>query len=580
MTRPGLLFPLTILLAGAIPLAAYAAPQRPNILLMVTDDQGYGDIGAHGNDVLRTPHLDRLAEEGVELTQFVVMPNCSPTRASLMTGRYHYRTGVTEVTGGTFLMHADELTIAEVLREAGYRTGIFGKWHLGDMYPMRPSDQGFEETLVHKGGGIGQAAGPDGNTYFDPILEHNDVSKRFPGYCDDIFADAAIAFMERHRDGPFFAYYATNLPHFPLVVSDERADPYRKLGLHEHNALTFGMVENIDANVGRMLAKLSELGIERDTIVVFTSDNGPRTRRTKNDVYPDRYVANLRGTKTSVYDNGLRVPFFIRWPGGFSGGRKIDTMAAHIDLLPTLLEAAGVRPPESVRLDGLSLMPLLRGEAGGWPDRTVFFQWHNGPVPFQYVHFAARTQRYKLIQPQDNPHAIDDPPSVADVRRMLDTLELYDIQADPSELNNLARKHPEIVEKLLGEYEDWFSDVTGDRDFHNPQRMHVGTEHQNPVILSRFDLRSKRSNKHWGVWEIQAEAGRYRLTLRHGKAPSDTVAHVRFAGLHRSVPVSAGAAVTVFEDVQLPGGPGQFEAYLKHDRVAESARYVDVERLD
>jgi len=581
---------LAILFAlAAIPAQALAqgAPGRPNILLMVTDDQGYGDLGAHGNTVLRTPNLDRLSQEGIELTQFVVMGNCSPTRASLMTGRYHYRTGITEVTRGRHLMHEDEVTIAEILGGAGYRTGIFGKWHLGDVYPMRPSDQGFDESLVHKGGGIGQAAGPEGNTYFDPILEHNNVSKRFEGYCDDIFANATIDFIERNREGPFLAYYATNLPHFPLQVSDERAGYYRKLGLHEHNATTYGMIENVDANVGRLLAKLEDLGLERNTIVVFLSDNGPRTRRTKNDVYPGRYVAGLRGTKTSNYENGIRVPFFIRWPGTLEGGRKITTMGGHIDLLPTLLDACEVALPADLKIDGLSLMPLLRGERVDWPDRTLFFQWHSGPVPHQYVHFAARKQRYKLLQPQDNPHGIINHPPDRELRRWLANLELYDIQNDPSELHNLARKHPEIVEELLAEYEDWFSDVTGDRDFHSPQRIHIGTERENPIILSRFDWRGPRAatqtggyDQQQGYWEARVEAGSYRVTLRHSKAARDGMAHLRFAGAHETKPVLQGTETTVFDDVSLPGGPGRFEAYLKLERLAGGVRFVDVERLD
>ncbi len=580
MAKQGLIWLLLVQLVAALQPLAWCASTRPNILLMVTDDQGYGDVGHHGNNVLRTPNLDRLAREGVEFTQFVVMPNCSPTRASLMTGRYHYRTGVTEVARGCHLMHAAEVTIAEILHGAGYRTGIFGKWHLGDAYPMRPGDQGFEESLVHKGGGIGQAAGPAGNAYFDPILEHNDVPTRFKGYCDDIFADATMEFIERNRENPFFAYYATNLPHFPLVVSDERADPYRKLGLHEHNALTYGMIENIDANVGRMLAKLEELGLERNTIVVFLSDNGPRTRRTKNDVYPDRYVAGLRGTKTSVYENGIRAPFYLRWPGEVPAGKKVATMGAHIDLLPTLLDACGVEKPADLDIDGLSLLPLMRGDAATWPDRTVFFQWHAGPVPFPYVHFAARKQRYKLIQPQDNPHGIFEHPTDAELRRWLDTLELYDVENDPSELNNLASKHPEIVEELLSEYENWFGDVTRDRDFHSPQRIHVGTEYQNPVILSRFDWRGPRNSGSIGWWEIHAEPGRYRMTLQHARAAGGGVAHVRFTGVHLTERVSEGAITTVFEDVDLPGGPGRFEAYLKLERLAAGVRFVDVERLD
>ena len=569
----------------ALVVPAVAAP--PNILLMMTDDQGWGDLHSHGNEILKTPNLDRLAAESVEFTQFVVAPNCSPTRASLMTGRYHYRTGVTEVTRGRHMVHADEITIAEILKDAGYATGIFGKWHLGDVYPMRPTDQGFDEALVHKAGGIGQAGGPPGNSYFDPWLEHNDERKQFKGYCDDIFADAAIRFIEENREKPFFAYYATNLPHFPLDVPDSRADPYRRLGIHEHNARTFGMIENIDANVGRMLAKLDELGLRENTIVVFLSDNGPRTRRTKNDVYPDRFVAGLRGTKTSVYENGIRVPFFIRWPAKFKGGRNINTMAAHIDVLPTLVEAAGLKQPSTKKIDGLSLMPLVAENEPAWPDRTLYFQWHSGPVPFQYIHFAARKQRYKLIQPQDDPHAIIDHPTDAELSRFLKTLELYDIEADPSELDNLASKRPEIVEQMLTDYEDWFADVTSERDFHEPERIHIGTAHQNPLILSRFDWRGPRASTQlggWdqqqGHWEIRAEEGEYKIRLRHAAAKSDGVAHLRFKGFHATALVDKNATATLFESVKLPGGPGRFEAYLKLGRLATGVHYVDVERID
>ena len=232
-------------------------------------------------------------------------------------------------------------------------------------------------------------------------------------------------------------------------------------------------------------------------------------------------------------------------------------------------------------------MPLLRGEQVDWPDRTIFFQWHSGPVPFQYVHFAARKQRYKLIQPQDDPHAIIDHPSDANLKRWLARLELYDIQNDPSEIDDLASKHPEIVEELLAEYEDWFSDVTGERDFNAAQRIYIGTEHQNPLILSRFDWRGPRTatqlggyDSQQGYWEVHAEEGRYRLTLRHTRAAGDGVAHLRFAGLHRTTPVTKGSVETVFDDVPLPGGPGRLEAYLKLERLASGVRYVDVERMD
>lgn len=554
---------------------------KPNVVLILTDDQGYGDLGCHGNPNLKTPHLDRLASESVELTQFYVCPNCSPTRACLLTGRYNYRTGVTEVVRGRHMMHADETTIAERLNEDGYRTGIFGKWHLGSNYPMRPTDQGFDEALVHKGGGIGQAAGPPGNTYFDPILEHNNESKKFEGYCDDIFTDAAIEFIQHSRDRPFFVYLASNLPHFPLQISDEYADPYRKLGLHEHNARVYGMIANIDDNVGRLLDKLEDLELEKNTIVIFLSDNGPRTRRTKNDRYPGRYVAGLRGTKTSVYENGIRVPCFIRWPNHLRSGRKVDTIAAHIDLFPTLLDACGVSKPENATIDGRSLMPLLRGDQAVWPGRNVFFQWHSGEVPYKYVHFAVRSPRYKLVAPMDNPHGVTAPPTRDELDRVLSDLELYDIRNDASEINNVADRHPDIVARLLEDYERWFSDVTFDRDFGAAQRIHLGAPQQTTTTLSQFEWRGPGSQSGLGYWQLHVvREGMYRIKLRFESVEKDAQAHLHFGGLHVSQRVKAGKSEYTFAPIRLPEGNGKLEAYVKRGGIPQGAEFVDVQRLD
>ena len=554
---------------------------RPNILLMLTDDQGWGDVGFHGNPDLKTPNLDRLATESTELTQFTACPNCSPTRAGLMTGRYNYRTGVTEVLSGNHMMYADEVTMAEVLQEAGYRTGIFGKWHLGSNYPMRPTDQGFQEALVHKAGGIGQAAGPPGNKYFDPILEHNDVTKRYEGYCDDIFADATIEFIEEESDQPFFAYLATPLPHFPLVVGDEWADPYREMGLHEHNALTFGMIAAIDYNVGRVLEALKANGLEKNTIVIFMSDNGPRTRRTKNDMYPGRYVAGLRGTKTSVYDNGIRVPFLIRWPGRFEAGKQIDTIAGHIDIFPTLLDACDVSVPSALNIDGVSLLPLLEGRARNWPERSLYFQWHGGPIPFQYVHFAVRSQKYKLVQGQDDPHGFMTPPSESELKSILNGLELYDIQKDPSEINDLSKEYPEIVDKMLAAYEDWFEDVTSERDFHFQERTILGTPHQKTAILSLFDNRGWRATGNGGHWDVATEEdGEYEMRLRFGKRSIPGVAHIRYAGEHYTQSIRKGAEEHTFKKVRLPAGEGRLEVFIKNGRHREEVSFVDITRID
>ncbi len=572
----GLLF-LTIFPHGIL-----QGQNRPNIVIMMSDDQGYGDIGFHGNPYLLTPNLQALAQSGIEMTHFFTYPNCSPTRAGLLTGRYPYRTGVVGVTQVDHLMNASEVTLAEILGDHGYRTGIFGKWHLGDNYPMRPTDQGFQEALVHKGGGIGQAAGPPGNTYFDPILEHNNVSRRYSGYCDDIFTDAALEFISAETDRPFFAYIATNLPHFPLQVPDYRADPYREMGLHEDNARTYGMVANIDANVGRVMKKLRTLGLEENTLVVFLSDNGPRHRRTKNDVYPGRWVANLRGTKTSVYECGTRVPFFVSWPGHLDGGRQDHTMGAMIDLFPTILDACNIKPPKNVKIDGQTLLPIWEGLSTAHKDRTFITQVHYGPTVFKYQHFSVRTQHYKLVSPHDDPHHILYQPKDEELRQTLSKLELYDIEADPSERINVATKYPELVEEYLARYEAWYDEVTQERDAKGIQRIHLGDPAQPLVNLSRFDWGGPRviSKNALGYWRVHTEAGRYEVSLDLPRIEADGTAHIKYQDMHLTAGVRKGDTRVVFRDVMIPEGVGNFQAYLKIERLASGPLFVDVRRLD
>lgn len=579
------------MLSALLPNVNASSATRPNVVLILTDDQGWGDVGYNGNVKLNTPRIDQLSRESTSLDQFSTYPSCSPTRAGLMTGRHCYRTGVTEVLGGNFMMHADEITIAELLRDAGYSTGIFGKWHLGPNYPLRPNDQGFDEALVHKGGGIGQPAGPPGNTYYDPVLEHNGVSERYTGYCDDIFADATVDFIRDHSEEPFFAYYSTPLPHFPLVVPDALADPYREMGLHEHNALTYGMIASVDRNVGRIMDVLDELGLDENTILIFMSDNGPRTRRTKNDKYPDRYVGGLRGTKTSVYENGIRVPFLIRWPGHFEAGRKLDTLAGHLDVLPTLAEACGVSLPTDRAIDGLSLLSHLEGKQDKLPDRRLFYQLHAGPEPFRYVHFAVRTARYKLVSPDDNPHIVYDPPSERKIKSMLGSLELYDIQKDPSEINNIASAHPDIVDGLLEDYENWFDDVTRLRDYSRQALTVLGTSEQPSVTLSRFDNRGWRlatEGSDWGDmhtvngghWDVRTPApGSYRLNLDFETVQADGIAYLNYAGREWRKPFSAGAESVVFDGIEFPASAGPLRVFLKTGRYAESVAFVEITRL-
>ncbi|MGH8245686.1 MAG: arylsulfatase, partial [Gammaproteobacteria bacterium] len=448
---------------------------RPNVILIITDDQGHGDLGAHGNPKIRTPNLDKFAADAVEFRRFYVSPVCAPTRASLMTGRYNYRTGVVDTFLGRALMYPGENTIAEMLAGAGYRTGIFGKWHLGDNYPMRPMDQGFQESLVHKGGGIGQPSDPPGGeSYFDPILQHNGKAARTRGYCSDVFTDAAIRFISQARATPFFVYLAFNSPHTPLQVPDNYYLPYSKLNLgpsefpaigrsiggntpQDVTARVYGMVTNIDDNLGRLFAKLDELKLSRDTIVIFLTDNGPQQ---------NRYNSGLRDRKSSVYEGGIRVPFFVRWPGVLRGGLKVDRIAAHIDVAPTLLDLCGIKRPDF--LDGISLSPLLKQQAEKWADRSLYIQYHRGDEPELHRAFAVQTQQYKLVQPLG---------AGPEKRASKAEFELYDIAQDPFEFNNLAARRPDIVSRMRAGYEAWFREVGSTRGY-APSRIFLGTVHE------------------------------------------------------------------------------------------------------
>ena len=510
--------------------------RQPNVVLIMTDDQGYGDLGIHGNDKIKTPNLDRLAGEGVELTRFYVSPMCAPTRASLMTGRYNYRTGVVDTSRSRAMMHPDEVTIAEIFSSAGYRTGIFGKWHLGDNYPLRAIDQGFQEAVVHNSGGIGQPGDPPGNSYFDPVFQHNGQPQQYQGYCTDIFFTAALEFITRHKDDSFFVYLPTNAPHTPLEITDEYADPYRAMGLQDNDARLYGMVTNIDDNLYRLLNRMKQLDLESDTIVVFLSDNGPQWQR---------YNAGLRGRKTSVYDGGIRVPCIVRWPGKLKEGLKIDRIAAHIDILPTLLEACGIPRPGKLSIDGVSLIPLLGREQVKWADRNLYFQMdRRQDVPRLYSNCAVRSQRYKLVN----------------------GVELYDMELDPGEANNITAGHPDIVSRMRHDYEAWFRDVAGTRSFAIP-RIRVGTPHENPVHLSLQDRRWPDHFYRHGHWKIDVRrAGAYEITLAfdHGEPPGGAAeAHLRLGSTYLKQTMARGIANCTYRAVSLAPGWADLEAWLQ-----------------
>ncbi|MBX7167102.1 MAG: arylsulfatase [Pirellulales bacterium] len=567
-------------LACVVPCLA-AAP--PNVVLIITDDQGYGDLSCHGNPLVRTPRIDSLAAEGAEFSHFYVSPVCSPTRSSLLTGRYNYRTGIVDTFVGRSMMHADEETLAETLAAAGYRTGIFGKWHLGDNVPLRPQDQGFQEVLVHGGGGIGQPADPPGNHYQDPSLLHNGIREARQGYCTDIFTNAALQFIEQGDPRPFFVYLAYNCPHDPLEVPDEdlarfaqedtsqarfavpgwqSPEPYPR----EAMIRVYGMVERIDRNVGRVLDRLAALGQAENTIVWFLTDNGPAQ---------PRFNAGLRGSKGTVYEGGIRVPSLVRWPARIAPHTVIADPVAHLDVAPTLAAACGAKQQGPRPVDGINLLPRLVGEQPAAVEpRLLFFQWHRGDVPERYRACTVRGPRYKLVQSGGSfQQALP-----AELR-----WELYDLADDPFELEDIAARQPELVAEMRAAYDAWFDSVRDERKF-APPRIFVGDPRENPVTLTRQDWRGPASGwtpKSQGHWEIDIrEAGRYTVRVRFAPVNKPVAVRLLLGQQAWTAHVGQGAAEAVFTALEWPGGPQRLQAASGADDAHLATQYLDISRIE
>jgi arylsulfatase A-like enzyme len=422
-----------------------AAPERqPNVLLIITDDQGWGDVRSHGNEQIDTPVLDKLAADGARFERFFVSPVCAPTRASLLTGRYHLRTGTHGVTRGYENMRSEEVTLAEALKQAGYATGCFGKWHNGAHLPYHPNGQGFDEFF-------GFCAG-HWNNYFDTTLERNGETVKTKGYIADVLTDAALDFINRHREQPFFCYVPYNTPHSPFQVSDKYFGKYKARGLDDKLACIYAMCENLDDNIGRILRRVDELGLSDSTIILFLTDNGPNS---------DRYNGGMKGRKGSVHEGGVRVPLFIRWPGHIERGINVTQIAAHIDMFPTIVELCGVAMPETLPQDGVSLVPLLRGQTGDWPDRMIFtFRSPRGQT--LAVPGSVRTQRWRAVKAGKR-------------------WELYDMVRDPGQSKDISKENPDILAKLSTAYEAAVKDVT--KAGFEPLPIHVGYPQRPTVTL-------------------------------------------------------------------------------------------------
>ena len=485
------------------------AGARPNFVFVLTDDQGYGDLGCHGNSVIRTPNLDRFHGEAVRFTDFHVGTTCAPTRAGLLTGHFCNSAGVWHTIGGRSLLRADEWTLADALRGAGYRTGQFGKWHLGDSQPFRPHERGFERAVYHNGGGIGNVGDPWGNDYFDDTYYVNGVPQKFDGYCTDVFFREGLRFIEEHRAEPFYCHVSTNAPHGPLNVEPHYAASYAESTPHEERARFYGMITNIDENFGLLLRRLEELGLADDTIVVFMTDNGTATGVELDEHgFPQEasgsFNAGMRGKKGSPYEGGHRVPFFLRYPGGGArGGRDVAQLTSYVDFMPTILDLCGVTPPAERSFHGRSLTPLLQGEDdGAWSERVMVADTQR----------LARPVKWRLSAVMRGPW------------RLVHGTELYHLERDPGQRRDVAGGHPALVAELRRGYEEWWELVSEQFDRDVPMAIGGSAE---PVRLTTHDLRNEACNGAWnqrqvraghvsaGYWAIDVlRAGRYRVELR------------------------------------------------------------------
>ncbi|MDG1027831.1 MAG: arylsulfatase [Flavobacteriaceae bacterium] len=560
-------------------------PNPPNVILIITDDQGYGDLGIHNNPIISTPTLDAFARKSIRFNNFHVSPVCAPTRSSLMTGRYSLRTGVRDTYNGGAIMAASEFTLAEMLKKANYTTGIFGKWHLGDNYPSRPSDQGFDESLIHLAGGIGQVGDftnyfKMGTSYFDPVLWHNNQQKAYTGYCSDIFTDNAIDFIEKNQEEPFFCYLSFNAPHTPLQVPDKYYQRYKNIdpseGIDAHlmpeAKLTekdkvdarkvYAMVSNIDDNLNRLFQKVEALGIEDNTIIIFMTDNGPQQVR---------YVSGMRGRKSSVYRGGIRVPFFMRYPAKFKDNQEMDQMAAHIDLLPTLSQLCAAPLPQDRKIDGRSFLPALQSET--LPERSFFSYWTR-KFPELYNNVAIQKGEFKLV-------------GKTDFDASLQEFELYNLVEDPFEKNNLLTQNNEKATSLKAEMDQLISELGTSPNLVNPPLIKVGTPHENPVYLNRNDAGGQRGvwnqEEVYSHWKVDLQKGVYRLKFKFlkplmGGGEMFLELGQQILKKHNSMTESD---LLVWEDVSLPQGSFDFTPFYRKGRRSNYfPLWVEIERVE
>lgn len=481
--------------------------EKPNVILILVDDQGYGDIACLGNEYIKTPNLDQLYPISARLTNYHVSPTCAPTRAALLTGHHPNRTGVWHTVNGRSLILERETSMAQVFKENGYSTGIFGKWHLGDNYPFRPQDKGFDEVLVHGGGGIEQTMDYWDNDYFDDTYLHNGKLEKFEGYCTDVWFANAKKFIASNKDKPFFCYLSTNTAHSPYFVEDKYLAPYKDKE-DIHHAAFYGMISNIDENLGKLVDHLSSTGLMDNTILVFTTDNGTAQGAKVEGHRLDGFVvkgnnAGMRGIKASMYEGGHRVPLFMHWKnGGIDTGQDINELTAHYDLLPTLAELCQLKVNPEIKFDGKSWVPLLNGNNEAFKDRIVIVNSQRTETPEPW-------RRTSLMQSN---------------WRLVNGTELYDLNTDPEQRTNIADQHADKVKAFHAAYDEWWDEISP--TYQDQPYIIVGHKAENPTKLYCHDWHTDKDSP-WhqrhirtgyidnGYWMLKiAESGTYRVRLR------------------------------------------------------------------
>jgi len=505
---------------------ALLAARQPNVIVVMTDDQGYGELSVHGNPILNTPHLDQLHSQSVRFTDFHVAPMCTPTRGQLLTGLDAARNGAINVSAGRTLLRANLPTIADFFGDNGYRTGIFGKWHLGDNTPYRPEERGFQETLWFPSSHVSSVPDFWNNDYFHDTYIRNGQREAQQGYCTDLYFREAMAWMKSRAsaDEPFFTYIPTNAPHGPFWAPEKELERAKQAlkgvdlpQMTDRDRGNFAgylaMIMNIDENVGRLADFLDEEGLAEDTILVYLTDNG--------STFGSRYFnAGMRGRKTELWEGGHRVPLFIRWPGGELGApRDVAGLTQVQDVLPTLIDLAGVVTPTAPRFDGISLAPVLRGRAAVPSDRMIVINYSRMPIGFDYPSPASPSimrregagvlwKRWRLLQDR----------------------ELYDLASDPLQKLNVIKEHPQVAEKMRSYLDRWWTEVA--ETANEPQPVTIGSDAENPLMLTACEWldvfvdqqgQIRRGVRKNGYWHLNvAEAGEYEFELRRWPREAET----------------------------------------------------------